>query len=74
MRFDSGYHDNFGGGGGRKKGMSYPGRQKKIELPSKGEVELRKAEKRWVRPSELEAQLVQAEKETQTQVWLCLIT
>ena len=72
MRFDSGYHDNFGGGGGRKKGMPYPGRQKKIGLLSKGEVELRKAEKRWIRPSELEGQLAQAEKETQ--VWLCLIT
>lgn len=45
--------------------MSYQSSKKKIELTTKEPVELRKAEKRWVRPSELEAEYAQAEKETQ---------
>jgi len=49
--------------------------KKKIELPSKEQVELRKAEKRWIRPSEVEADLAQTEKETQVSLcwitWLC---
>ena len=71
MRFDPGYYDNNIGGGGRRKGMSYPSK-KRIELATKEPVELRKAEKRWVRPSELEAELAQTEKDTQ--VRLCCIT
>ena len=43
--------------------MYYHGSKKKIELPTK--VELRKAEKPWVRPSEVEADLSQVGKETQ---------
>ena len=70
MRFDPGYYDMPSGG--RKK-MSYhhQGSKKKIEL-NKEQVELRKAEKRWVRPSEAEAALAQVEKDTQ--VSLCWIT
>ena len=68
MRFDPGYYNNIGGGD-RKKGMPYPSSKKKIELKP---VKLRKAEKRWVRPAELEANLPQTEKETQ--VSLCWIT
>ena len=69
-RFDPGYYDNPSGN--RKKGMPYTGSKKKIELPSKELVELRKAEKRWSRPSEVEVDLAQVEKETQ--VYLCWIT
>ena len=64
MRFDPGYYDNIGVGS-RRKGMPYPSSKKKIELATKEPVELRKADKRWVRPVELEAELAQAEKETQ---------
>ena len=49
----------------RRKKDSFQSK-KKIELP---QVELRKAEKRWVRPSEVEVDLAQVEKETQ--VSLC---
>ena len=71
MRFDPGYYDHPSGGGKRK--LSYhQGSRKKIELPSKEQVELRKAEKRWVRPVEAEATLAETEKETQ--VSLCWIT
>ena len=52
--------------------MPYISSKKKIELPTKEQVELRKVEKQWVRPSELEADLAQVEKETQ--VYLCWIT
>ena len=52
--------------------MPYTGSKKKIELPSKEQVELRKAEKRWVRPSEVDVDPAQVEKETQ--VYLCWIT
>ena len=45
--------------------MPHQGSKRKIELPSKEQVELRKAERRWVRPSEVEADLAQTEKETQ---------
>ena len=62
MRFDPGYYD--GPSGGRKK-MGYQGSKKKIKLPSKEQVELRKAEKRWVRPVKAEAHLPNTEKETQ---------
>ena len=43
-----------------------------MKLPLKEQVELRKAEKRWVKPAEAEAALAQAEKETQ--VSTCWIT
>ena len=66
MRFDPGYYDNNIGGGSRRKRS-----KKRIELATKEPVELRKAEKRWVRASELEAELVQTEE---TQVRLCCIT
>ena len=49
--------------------MPYPSSKKKIVLAT---VELRKAEKRWVRPVELGAELAQTEKETQ--VSMCWIT
>ena len=52
--------------------MPSGGRKKKMKLPLKEQVELRKAEKRWVRPAEAEAALAQAEKETQ--VSMCWIT
>ena len=65
MRFDPGYYNGLSGG--RKKKDS----KKKIEFPSKEQVELRKAEKRWVRPVEAEADLTGREKETQ--VSLCLM-
>ena len=68
MRFDPGYYDNIGIGS-RRKGMPYPSSKKKIELPT--EELLRKAEKRWVRPTGLEAELTQTEKETQ--VSMCWI-
>ena len=71
MRFDPGYYDNISSGI-RRKGMPYPSSKKKIDLPTKELVELRKAEKRWVRPAKLEAELAQTEKETQ--VSLCWIT
>ena len=48
--------------------MSYQGK-KKIQLPTKEQVELRKAEERWVRPSEIEAELAQTEKETQVSLY-----
>ena len=62
MRFQPGYYD--GPSGGRKK-MGYQGSKKKIKLPSKEQVELRKAKKRWVRPVEAEVDLANTEKETQ---------
>ena len=65
MRFDPGYYD--GPSGGRKK-MSYQGSKKKIKLPTKEQVGLRK-EKRWVRPVEAEADLAKTEKETQVRLY-----
>ena len=49
MRFDPGYYDNMGPMGNRKRGGSF---------------QLRKADKRWVRPAEQEADLTKAKKET----------
>ena len=72
MRFDPGFYDTHGGGGKRK--MSFHqggGSKKKIEL-NKEQVELRKAEKRWVRPAEAEAALAETEKETQVSLYVFL--
>ena len=66
MRFQPGYYD--GPSGSRKK-MGYQGSKKKIRLPSKEQVELRKAKKRWVRPVEAEADLANTEKETQVRMY-----
>ena len=64
MRFDPGYYD-MGPVGIRKRGGSYQSKTKKIDLSTKEPVELRKADKRWVRPGEQEDDLAKAEKETQ---------
>ena len=54
MRFDP---DSMGPVGSRKKD-----KRKKIDLSTKEPVELRKADKRWVRPAEQEADLAKAEE------------
>ena len=41
-----------------------------MELPTREQVQLRNAEQRWIRPSELEDDLTQTERETQ--VGLCV--
>jgi len=64
MRFDPGYYD-MGPMSNRKRGGSYQSKTKKIDLSTKEPVELRKADKRWVRPVEQEGDLAKAEKETQ---------
>ena len=50
---------------GRKRGGPYQSITKKIVLSTKEPVEVRKADKRWVRPAEPEPDLAKAEKETQ---------
>jgi len=73
MRFDGppGHYTEYRGGGGRGGSHLIFKGMRKIDLSTKEPVELRKAEKRWVRPQNVDGSLDEEEKETQVVIsWL----
>jgi len=71
MRFDPpGPPGHYGSEYNRRRGSHIV--KRKIDLPTKEPVELRKADKRWVRPQDADGILGESEKETQVGVsWTC---